>query len=236
MIGNLADDRGELARRHLAQAVLVDIPELDEHLRPSFWIGATVACRERVCLDLGDVAARFHWLPFVENDQRRFRRGRLLRVTLRWWPLGTLYRPEDGRHWRSDGDGHRLGIVRADLDPLRLVAIGGDLCAGHRPVGDIVRHGSVPSRFRGTGRGRSSVSVTQHHLSHPDRGVCLNDLLADCHGAARLSLVAGNLSRLCRAQPCCLHAVPRLDHAEGKDCCRKRPKAGARARRRSHSS
>lgn len=59
MIGNLANDRGELARRHVGSGsvALIDIPELDEDLGPSLRISTAIQRRKLSGLDLGDMVA-----------------------------------------------------------------------------------------------------------------------------------------------------------------------------------
>lgn len=51
MLRHLADDRAELAGRHVLAVAFLDIPELDEDLRPSLGIGAAIETRELARLD-----------------------------------------------------------------------------------------------------------------------------------------------------------------------------------------
>lgn len=60
----------------MASIVFVDIPELDEHLRPGFRVGPAVECRERARLDLGDMIAGLHRTSVIDEHQRGLRRRR----------------------------------------------------------------------------------------------------------------------------------------------------------------
>ncbi len=75
MIRNLANDRGELACRHVGSGsvVLIDIPELDENLGPSLRISTAIHRRELSGLDLGDMIAGPDGLAIIGEYERGIR-------------------------------------------------------------------------------------------------------------------------------------------------------------------
>ena len=73
VLGDLADDRGELACRHVGAIAIDHVPQLDEDLRPRFRIGTTIEGGELPGLHFGDVIAALDGSPILAEHQRRSR-------------------------------------------------------------------------------------------------------------------------------------------------------------------
>ncbi|KDR86812.1 hypothetical protein L905_07280 [Agrobacterium sp. TS43] len=54
--------------------ILIDIPQLDEDLRPGLRIGAAIKGRKLPGLDFGDMIARPNGVTPIREDQLRIRR------------------------------------------------------------------------------------------------------------------------------------------------------------------
>ena len=99
MINHLADDPGELARRHVV-AILVHIPELDEDLGPGLRVSAAIQSRELARLDLGDMVSGLHFPPIIAEDQ-----GAILKAPERIEELA------DGNIFRVGDAGRRADVA-----------------------------------------------------------------------------------------------------------------------------
>ena len=76
MVGDLADDRGELSGRHMRPFALVDIPQLHEDFGPRLRSRPAVQRGKETGLDLGDVTTRLDGMACLAEREGQVGRGR----------------------------------------------------------------------------------------------------------------------------------------------------------------